>query len=153
MNYSTAKQKIDTILKNSKVMYLATASKNGEPSIRQMCVIYLNGKLYFQTDSTFAKSKDLAENSAIALGIGAFSFKGTAKNLGAPKDNPEILEVFKQIHTEAYNTYSFLSTELLFEVELAECKIWDSKDKDFDTKETITTVNLKAETATTTFCV
>ncbi len=152
MKFETAKKKIDLILSNSKVMSLATASKKGIPSIRQMCVIFLNGKIYFQTDANFAKSKDLAENPAVALGVGAYSFFGTAKLLGAPKDNPEILEVFGRTHQEAYETYSFLSTEILFEISLNSCKIWDSHDADFEGKETITTVDFESQTANTTFC-
>lgn len=153
MNYLTAKEKIDKILNSAKVMYLATVSKTDEPSLRQMSVLVKNGKVYFQTDLNFAKTKDLENNPHVALGIGAYSFKGIAKLIGKPTENPWFLEDFKTAHLEAYNSYTFLPTEILFEVSLIECKIWDSHDADFDGKETVTTVDLVSKTASTIFCI
>ena len=52
----------------SKKMVLSTAEKNIVSS-RMMSVIQINGKLYFQTDKTFRKYRQIAQNPSVALCI------------------------------------------------------------------------------------
>lgn len=153
MNFEEAKGKVEKFLSQVPNMYLTTVSKDGKPSIRQMSVLFLDGKIYFQTSEAFDKTEELLGQKYVALGMGSYSFKGKAKILGKPKDNPEIMEKFAKKHKVAYETYSFLDDEVLFEVELFECKIWNGKDEEYGGKETITTIDLVGKTTKHIFCV
>ena len=152
MDFISARNQVDKFLKNIKVMFLATANTDGEPSLRQMSIIHFNDKIYFQTSENFDKTKELLSNPHVALGIGAYSFKGVAKFLGSPSDNLDIMNNFKLVHPDAYKNYSFLDDEILFEVKINECKIWNGKDVEHDGKETITTIDFEKQEVSHKFC-
>ena len=152
MDFETAKIQMDRFLNQVPNMYLATTSKDGRPSIRQMSILYYNEKIYFQTSSSFDKTEELLGQKYVALGAGAYSLKGKAKMLGKPKDNPKIMENFAKKHRAAYESYSFLDDEVLFEVELFEAKVWNGKDKEYGGRETITTIDLIKHQTSYIFC-
>lgn len=152
MDFISAKRQVDKFLKSIKVMFLATANTNGEPSLRQMSIIYFSDKIYFQTSEKFEKTKELLNNPHVALGVGAYSFKGEARLLGKPSDNLDIMNNFKLVHSDAYEKYSFLDDEILFEVEINECKIWNGRDIEHDGKETITTIDFEKQEVSHKFC-
>lgn len=152
MDFSAAKEQIYKFLGNIGVMFLATASTKGEPSLRQMSTVFFNEKIYFQTSENFEKMADLVSNPNVALGIGNYSFNGKAKILGRPVDNMDIMKVFKVKHPEAYENYSFLKDEVLIEVSLERCKIWNGKDMEHDGRETITTINFNHKSTAYIFC-
>lgn len=152
MDYFTAKEKIDKLLSNTSVMWLATAKNSGEVSLRQMCVLFLDGKIYFQTDHTLDKYADIIENSHVALGVGCYSFQGKAKVLGKTTDCAKILNAYKLALPDTFNKYTLLENEVFIEVELNKCKIWNAHDLDHEGKETITTIDLLKKSVTFRYC-
>ena len=125
---------IDNLLKNTKFVTLATSNKEGIVSTAQMCIVNKGLKVYFQTDKTFEKVKNIQENKNIAFNIGAYNFKGTAKVVGKPSENDEFIELIKQKHFETYKSYTLLENEVLIEADITECKIWGINPK-LDTHE------------------
>ena len=135
-------KRIDNLIKNTKFVTLATSSKDGIVSTAQMCIVNKGLKVYFQTDKTFEKIKNIQENENIAFNIGAYNFKGKAKIVGKPSENKEFIELIKEKHYDTYKSYSLLDNEVLIEVEITECKIWGINPKlDIHEQETIEVID------------
>lgn len=152
MNYFTAKEKIDKLLSNTNVMWFATANGSGKVSLRQMCVLFLDGKIYLQTDSTLDKYFDIIENCNVALGVGCYSFQGKAKVLGKTTDCEKILNAYKLALPDTFNKYTLLENEVFIEVELNSCKIWNAHDLDHEGRETVTTIDILNKSITFRYC-
>lgn len=99
----------------SKEMVLSTAEKNIVSS-RMMSVIQINGKLYFQTDKTFRKYRQIAQNPSVALCIDNIQIEGRCREIGRPLENNEFLQKFQRCFPDSYKRYSLLENEVLFEV-------------------------------------
>ena len=120
---------------------LATANKSGVVSTAQMSLVSDGLIVYLQTDGAFNKVKNITENPNIAINCGAYNFKGVAKIVGHPKTNKKFLELIKNKHLKTYENYTLLLNEVLIEITLTECKIWDIDSSKNTNKKTITIVN------------
>lgn len=121
--------KIENLLKNTKFATVATSSRNGIVSTAQMCIVNKGLTVYFQTDKTFEKIRNIRENNNIAFNIGAYNFKAKAKIIGKPSENKEFINLIKQKHFQTYKSYTLLENEVLIEAEITECKIWGINPK------------------------
>ena len=99
----------------SKKMVLSTAEKNIVSS-RMMSVIQINGKLYFQTDKTFRKYRQIVQNPNVSLCIDNIQIEGRCKEIGRPLENNEFLQKFQRCFPDSYKRYSLLENEVLFEM-------------------------------------
>lgn len=113
-------KKLDTTLFG----ILATSNKEATISIAQMCIINNGLDVYFQTDKKFEKVSNILENNKVAINLGEYSFKGTAKILGHPTIEPIFIKKMKKKHPKTYESYTNLQDEVLIKVDLSECKIW-----------------------------
>jgi len=153
MEYKDVLNQIEEILARTKFAVLATANKEGIVSASQMSIVNDGLKIYFQTDSTFEKVKNIKENPNVAINIGAYYFKGIAKIAGHPTENKLFINELKEKHLKAYNSYTKLPNEVLIEIKLTEARIWGiDKQKDVDTQETIQVVDLVNKKINTTIC-
>lgn len=153
MKYEELITRIENVLENTKFAVLATANKEGIVSACQMCIINNGLKVYFQTDSTFEKIKNIKENPHVAITVGAFYFKGIAKIVGHPTTNSDFIEKIKEKHPETYEHYTNLPSEILIEVDLTECKIWGiDNSKDIHNEEVIQVVDLINRTTKQIIC-
>lgn len=133
---------IERVLGNAKFGVLATASKTGVVCASQMCLINSGLTVFCQTDNSFEKIQNIKENPNVAINLGSYYFKGTAKILGHPTINNEFIEKLKAKHFSTYEHYTNLPNEVLIKIELTECKIWGvDKGKDIHNQETILIVN------------
>lgn len=99
----------------SKKMVLSTA-ENNIVSSRMMSVIQINGKLYFQTDKTFRKYRQIVQNPDVSLCIDNIQIEGRCKEIGRPLENNEFLQKFQRCFPDSYKRYSLLENEVLFEM-------------------------------------
>lgn len=106
-----------------KNMVLST-SYNNEVDSRMMSIICYNGKFYFQTDKNFKKCQQIKANSKVSLCIDNISVKGICKCVGKPVDNLTFCKLFNENFQKAYNLYTGLESEVLFEVEPIHIKCW-----------------------------
>lgn len=144
---------IDNLLKNTKYVTLATSSKEGIVSTAQMCIVNNGLTVYFQTDKTFEKVKNIKANKNIAFNIGAYNFKGIARIAGKPFENKEYIELIKQKHYKTYKSYTLLDNEVLIEAQITECKIWGVNSKlDNQNNETIEVIDFINNTKKVIFC-
>jgi general stress protein 26 len=153
VEYNDAITKIKKILDLTQFCVLATANRNGIVSACQMCIVNDGLTVYFQTDKSFEKIKNIKENPNVAINLGAFYFKGKSKIIGRPADFPLFVEKLKAKHHETYEHYTNLPNEVLIEVQLTECKIWgvDTK-KDIHSQEIIQVINLQEKTIRSISC-
>lgn len=98
------------------VMVLST-SCGGVVTSRQMSVVIINGKFYFQTDKTYLKYKQLAENPNASLCFKNYSVVGICKFIGKPLDekNKFFSGLYKKYFYLSYKQYSHLANEVLVE--------------------------------------
>ena len=141
--YNDLIEKILTKLKNTKFVVLATSDKEGNVSACQMCLNNEGLDLYFQTDSSFEKIKNIKENNKVAINMGTFYFKGKATILGRASENEKFVNMIKERHPETYKSYTNIPTEVVIKVDLTEARIWGvDNGKSIDEQETITVVDL-----------
>lgn len=64
------KSEIDDLLNREEICYIATTRPNGDPHLVPIWFIYHTGKIYFETDSTTVKFKNIQKRNKIALCFG-----------------------------------------------------------------------------------
>ena len=113
-------------LNKHHIWVLATCSDN-DISARNMSVISIGHKIYFQTDITFEKYKHIVNNPHVALCCENYQVKGTAKILGATADkkNAEIMNKYQRVHPSSYKHYSGRDNSCLIEINPESLKMWD----------------------------
>lgn len=98
-----------------KSMVLST-ERNSIIHSRMMSVICFDGKFYFQTDKKFRKCKDIEFNSNVALCTDNVQIEGIARQIGSPKDNIEFCRCFEKAFPKAFEKYTMLENEILYEI-------------------------------------
>jgi len=126
--YEEVLEPIKKLLDVSKYVVLSTADKKGVVSASTMCMVADGLKVYFQTDKSFEKTKNIRENQNVAITIGNTYFKGKAKVVGRPLGNKKFVELMKQKHFETFENYSLLPNQVLILVKLTEVKTWKISD-------------------------
>ncbi|WIF95468.1 pyridoxamine 5'-phosphate oxidase family protein [Caminicella sporogenes] len=118
IKFDELKIEFEKLIKIKKYMVLAT-SKDNRVTARSVSCIVINSKIYFQTDKTFLKYKQIKSNPNVALCIDNFQVEGYAKIKGHPFEieNKNFIEVFKKVHNGSFNTYSHMENEVVIEVE------------------------------------
>ena len=124
MEYNELLENIKNLLSKTDYVVLATASKDGIVSASQMCVVACDTTLFFQTDSSFEKARNIKENPNVAITINNVYFKGKASIIGYAKDNEYFVNKMKEKHYKTYENYTNLNDQILIKVELSECRIW-----------------------------
>lgn len=125
INFNLLESEIFSLLGNKKVMVLATSSKNIVTARNMSCVI-INKKIYFQTDKTFLKFKQILENPNVALCVDNIQIEGTAKIKSHPfsEENKEFIDTFKENYGSSYKMYSHMNSETVVEITPSLIALW-----------------------------
>lgn len=115
MEFGEAYEKFYKELGHSRKMVLST-SLNDMVTSRMMSIVVINRKLYFQTDRTFRKYKQLKENPRVSLCGDNIQIEGYCKEVGHPLENIAFSGIYKKYFLSSYTRYSSLKNECLFEV-------------------------------------
>lgn len=83
---------------------------------RIMSIIILKEKLYFQTDKTSRKYKQIKGNCNVALCIDNIQIEGRCRELGHPDVSMEFLDAYKKYFPGSYSRYTSLENERLFQI-------------------------------------
>lgn len=110
-----------------KQMVLSTCEKEQVTS-RMMSIIQKDGLLYFQTDKTFRKYKQLLTNPKVSLCESNIQIEGICIEIGCPKENPSFCLLYKQYFPNSFERYSFLNNERLFQVKPFRIQQWIYKE-------------------------
>lgn len=113
VEFREAYQKFYKELGDSKKMVLST-SLNDIVTSRMMSIVVINEKIYFQTDRTFRKYRQLKENPRVSLCMDNIQIEGYCEEVGTPRDNPEFANAYKKYFPSSYSRYSSLKNERLF---------------------------------------
>ena len=65
-----SKPEINELLDKEEIVYIATSRPDGSPHIAPIWFVVHKGKLYFKTDKTTVKFKNIEANNKIALCFG-----------------------------------------------------------------------------------
>ncbi len=125
INFNLLEKEIFSLLGNKKTMVLATSSEN-IVSARNMSCVMINKKIYFQTDKTFLKFKQILKNSNVALCVDNIQIEGIAKIKSHPfsEENKEFIDIFKEKYNGSYETYSHMNNEVVIEVTPSLITLW-----------------------------
>ncbi len=110
-------------LNKFKDMVLAT-SYNDKVTARTVSTVVVGNKIYFQTANTMEKYYQISNNSNVALTKGFYQIEGKAKSIGSWKQNPQLCDIYKNIHPSSYNSYGLLPEEEVIEVSITHMKLW-----------------------------
>ena len=156
MEYDLQIEKLLDLFSKIKYVVLATANKDGIVTASQMCVISDGTTLYFQTNPTFEKARNIMENPNVAVTIGNVYCKGQASIIGHPTDNNYFVTQMRKKHNKTYENYTNLPNQILIKVELTECRIWgiwNSEDElNISKEESIKVLNLQKKQITKIKC-
>lgn len=65
-----SKDEVENLLKKEEIVFIATTKTDGSPHLVPIWFIYHNGKIYFETDTTTVKFKNIKRNNKISLCFG-----------------------------------------------------------------------------------
>ena len=99
----------------SRKIVLST-SLNDVVTSRTMSVVVLDEKIYFQTDKTLRKYRQLKENSNVSLCIDNFQIEEYCEEVRVPLENAEFCNAYKKYFLGSYTRYTSLNNERLFVV-------------------------------------
>src|SRR4030042_3751117 len=129
INYDILKDEAIQFLGVQKFLVLATSS-DGRVTARTMGYVNKGLTIYFQTDRTFLKVKQIEQNPNVALCGANVQIEGVAIIRDHPFDptNKEFINLFKKKHPLAFDTYSHLKNEIVIEVEPRLITFWKYAD-------------------------
>lgn len=67
---SLNKTEVEKLLEKEEIVFIATTKADGSPHIAPIWFIYHKGKIYFETDKTTVKFKNIKNNNKVALCFG-----------------------------------------------------------------------------------
>ena len=108
-------KKVYIQIEKAELAVLATSSQN-KPTIRTMCIVFFDEKIYFQTSTEYVKYKQICENKNVALCIGNIQIEGIAEIKGRSIEHKKFVEYYGKNHENSYKNYSGLETTILIEV-------------------------------------
>lgn len=125
IDYSKLRGEVARLLKRAKHMVLAT-SANNQVTARTMSCASDDLTIYCQTDKSFTKCKQMAENPNVALCAGNMQIEGTASIQGHPlsDENKRFVTLFKKRHSGSFKMYSHLEDEVVIEIEPTKVTLW-----------------------------
>ncbi|MCH3963354.1 MAG: pyridoxamine 5'-phosphate oxidase family protein [Clostridium sp.] len=125
INFSLLEKEIFNLLDDKRVMVLATSCNDLVTAGSMSCVIIKN-KIYFQTDKTFLKYRQILENPNVALCVDNVQVQGVASIKQHPflGENREFIDKFRERYRSSYDKYSHMTNEVVIEVEPTFIVVW-----------------------------
>lgn len=125
MTIEEFKVKVFDELNKKNHMVLGT-SANNRVTTRNVSTIFMDGKIYFQTDKKFLKILQIIQNPNVSLCELDMQVEGVAKILGHPleDENKEFLKAFSQKHQGSFEEYSYLPNEVVVEITPKLIEMW-----------------------------
>jgi len=130
LNFNNELDNIFSIIGESKIMSLATSSKN-RPTVRLISCIVYNRKILFQTGNDLLKFEQMCDNNNVGLCFNNIQMEGVSKIIGKTNDkqNNKIMEIFRKHFQKSYETYSHYDKEVLIEISLTKIIKWDYENE------------------------
>ena len=96
------KNEIEKLLEKEEVAYIATSRPDGTPHITPIWFVIHSGKIYFETDITTVKYKNIKHSNKVAL---CFGGKATYITEGSVKEykEDELDFPIRKLYWEKYN--------------------------------------------------
>ena len=96
------KNEIEKLLEKEEVAYIATSRPDGTPHITPIWFVLHNGKIYFETDTTTIKYKNIKHSNKVALCFGGkvtYIIEGSVKEY----KEDELDFPIRKLYLEKYN--------------------------------------------------
>lgn len=106
-----------------KNMVLST-SYDDRVTSRMMSIIKIDKKFYFQADCNSRKAYQIKLNKNVSLCMDNIQIEGFCKCVGKVEDNSVFCSLFSKHCSTAYNLYSHLKNELLYEITPIRIQRW-----------------------------
>ena len=113
------RQEVDELLSKEEICYIATSRPDGRPHVMPIWFIYHEGRIWFETDITTVKFKNIQHNNCVMIVFGGKStyiVEGSVKwrkesELGFP-----IRKMYWEKYGEAMDDSYITEKTLLFEL-------------------------------------
>ncbi|MDP4038589.1 MAG: pyridoxamine 5'-phosphate oxidase family protein [bacterium] len=112
-------KELDHLLNTEELAYIATTNADGTPHLMPIWFIYHNGKLYFETDNTTVKFKNIQRLNKVAVCIGGkntYIINGSVKWFTEQELNFPIRKMFWDKYAKEMDDSYITKKTLLFEV-------------------------------------
>jgi general stress protein 26 len=106
--------------------WILATSANSHVTARSVSTVNIGLKMYFQTDTSFTKYRQIMINPHVALCLDNFQIEGMARGLGHPlsANNKFFGDLFKNQHPLSYARYSVIPTSAVVEINITQISIW-----------------------------
>lgn len=117
MDFEVKRKEFFERLGESCYMVLATSYKDYPMASTMTCLVF-DRAIWMQTDEKFPKYDQILNNPKVALCKGATQIEGIAKFCGHPldKENEKFAKLLKNYHSESFEMYSKVPTEVVIKV-------------------------------------
>jgi len=127
MKYKEEIEKTLKVISEKKIMVLAT-SLNDNVYARNMSVVSIYDRVYFQTDREMNKIRQIENNNKVALCVDNIQITGEAEIIGTWEDNKKIKDKYVEKQAASYEKYKNIKKEIVIEVTMKEIEMWEYKD-------------------------
>ena len=114
-----SRQEVGELLDKEEICYIATTRPDGRPHVMPIWFIYHEGKIYFETDETTTKFKNIQHNNRVMIVFGGKSTYIVEGSVKWCKEN-ELLFPIRKMYWDKYGKDmddSYISEKtLLFEL-------------------------------------
>jgi uncharacterized pyridoxamine 5'-phosphate oxidase family protein len=121
------KIELDKLLTESEISYIATTKANGDPHVVPIWFIWHDGKIYFETDKTTVKFKNLQKHNRVMMVFGGketYLVEGTVKWSREEKLGFPIRKMFWEKYPKHMDDSYINEDTLLFEVLPEKTQSW-----------------------------
>jgi general stress protein 26 len=123
-------EEIESVLAGirTKPIIVFATSRNNKVTARNMSVVTIDDKIYFQTGLSMEKAQQLIANDNVAFCVDNYQIYGKAKNIGAWDQHESVLEEYRRNHDASYEKYKKVSDEIIVETAIEEIEMWEYRN-------------------------
>ena|SRR3989344_5375534 len=113
------KNEIEKLLEKEEVAYIATSRPDGTPHVTLIWFVLHNGKIYFETDTTTIKYKNIKHSNKVALCFGGkvtYIIEGSVKEYKEDELDFPIRKLYWEKYNKDMNDSYITEKTHLFEV-------------------------------------
>jgi len=114
-----SKSEIDNLLDKEEIVFISTVKKDGSPHLVPIWFIHHKGKVYFETDITTIKYKNIKRNNKIVLCFGGkttYIIEGSTKSYKESELNFPLRKMYWEKYGKDMDDSFINDKTLIFEV-------------------------------------
>jgi uncharacterized pyridoxamine 5'-phosphate oxidase family protein len=130
-----SQSEIDQLLIDEQICYIATTRPDGSPHIAPIWFVYYQSKIYFETDETTVKFKNIQKNNKVAICFGGretLIIEGLVKYFKEKETKVPFRKLLWEKYGQDMDDSYITDQTLIFEVVLSKQLSWHYADQSWE---------------------